>query len=130
MGVCHLFSLQLSYNICSYQVGASDTNATVAATLAKARVLSCSLMHYDHPGSEEWKNVQGEVLLSRLGLFKESPWCMMPADDMLLYAICDTTGSVLVLWSYLVLQAVLIVLDHVTGDYMDVPGLYSHIGLC
>lgn len=79
-------------------------------------------MHYDHPGSEEWKNVQGEVLLSRLGLFKESPWCMMPADDMLLYAICDTTGSVLVLWSYLVLQAVLIVLDHVTGDYMDVPG--------
>lgn len=54
----------------------------------------------------------------------------MPADAMLLYVICDTTVSVLVLWFYLVLQAVLIVLDHVTGDHMDVPALCFHMGLC
>lgn len=87
-------------------------------------------MHYDHPCSDEWRNVQGRILFSRLGVFKESPWCVMPADAMLLYVICDTTWSVLVLWFCLVLQAVLIVLDHVKGDHMDVPGLCSHMGLC
>ena len=85
---------------------------------------------FDHPGSEEWRDVQGRVLLSRLGLFKESPWCVMPVDTMLLYVIRDTTGAVLVLCFYLVLQAVLIFLVHVTGDHMDVPGLCSHMGLC